>query len=785
MSTALVRIDRFAVGLTDTVLKYRWVILALTLLTALAAGYGGQNLAFESNYRVFFSKENPELAAFEEFQAVYTKNDNVLVVLEPASGDVFTQDVFTAIETITEAGWQTPYVLRVDSLTNFQHTEATGDDLVVEDLVENASALTDEALARVRDIALAEPLLVGQLVTPDARATAVNIVLQYPELALTEVPEVMAVMRDLRDQIEAAHPDIAVHLGGLSALNNAFAESGQNDVITLIPAMYLILLAALVVVTRSITGTVATLFVILFSTVIAMGVGGWFGVGLTPISASAPTIILTLAIADSVHILVSVRSAMREGKDKRTALIEAMRINFLAVSITSITTIIGFLALNFSDSPPFWHLGNITAVGIAAAWVLSVTLLPAVVSLLPMRVKPADTDQGTRAMSAFAGFVINRWKVLLPATAAFSVVLIALMPTLEFNDEFTKYFDERVEFRRDSDAISPYFGVYQIEFSVPAEGPGGINEPEFLTALEGFTAWAREQPGVSHVYSLADIMKRLNKNLNADDPDFYRIPEDRELAAQYLLLYELSLPYGLDLNDRINIDKSATRVTATLNDVSTREAKAFINGAQDWLRENAPEYMLTRPTGASVMFTYITDRNVQNMIRGTLIAVAAIAVVMMLALRSFGMGLMSLIPNSLPILATFGAWAVLVGTVGFSVATVAAVSLGIVVDDTVHFLTKYLRGRRERGLSVADAVRYSFETVGWAIVVNTIVLVIGFAWLATSSFKLNADMGLMTALAITLALILDFLLLPALLLWGARFSKTQGASDAQDTALPA
>ncbi len=256
--------------------------------------------------------------------------------------------------------------------------------------------------------------------------------------------------------------------------------------------------------------------------------------------------------------------------------------------------------------------------------------------------------------------------------------------------------------------------------------------------------------------------------MHGDDATFHRTPSDRALSAQYLLLYELSLPYGLDLNDRINIDKSASRVTATLGRTTTADTKAFLTRVDSWMESNLPSYMQAEPTSASVMFAYIAERNVRNMITGTLIAIFAIALIMMFALQSVRLGALSLIPNGLPILTTFGAWAILVGTVGFSVATVASISLGIVVDDTVHFLSKYVRARNERGLTTEDSIRYAFRNVGVAIIVNTIILVTGFLVLTTSSFKLNVDMGLMTVITIVFALILDFLFLPALLLLGKR-----------------
>jgi len=759
------RTDIFATRLSEFVLAWRWPVILISLLATILIATGAQQLTFASNYRVFFSAANPELTAFEAFQGTYTKNDNFLIVLEPADGDVFTGKTLAVVEKLTEDAWSIPYTSRVDSITNFQHTHAVGEELIVEDLVRNAETLGQAELDARREIALAEPLIRNQLLTENADVTAVNVILQYPEQDVTEVPEAANYVRELVAQIEAENPDINVVISGVSMLNNAFSESGLIDMATLVPIMYLVLLIVMMVVVRSVSATAATLLVILFSTLTAMGMAGFMGIALTPISASAPTVILTLAIADSIHILISMRVAMLGGLSKHDAIVDGIRTNFLAVTITSLTTIVGFLALNFSDSPPYHHLGNITAIGIGFAWLFSLTLLPAVVSLLPMKApKPRQRQSDTARMEKLADLVIAHSKKFLFGSLAVTLAIIAMMPTLQFEDQWVEYFDQRLEMRRDNDVALQHFGMYPIEFSVPSGEPGGISNPDFLATLEEFTDWIREQPGVTHVYSLTDIMKRLNKNLNEDDPAYYRLPDNRELSAQYLLLYELSLPYGLDLNDRINIDKSATRVTATLRDLTTSETKSFLTAAETWLQENAPPAMHTRATGAQVMFTFIAERNVESMVGGSGIAVAAIALIMILTLRSFGLGLLSLVPNSLPILATYGAWAILVGTVGFSVASVAAVSLGIVVDDSVHFLTKYLRGLRQRGLSREDAVRYAFRTVGVAIVVNTIVLAAGFAVLATSTFKLNSDMGLMTAIAIVFALILDFLLLPALLL---------------------
>jgi predicted RND superfamily exporter protein len=460
------------------------------------------------------------------------------------------------------------------------------------------------------------------------------VVLQYPEKSLSEVPEAIARARAIQTQIRSEHPGLNVYLTGVSALNNAFAEVGTEDMGALVPVMFTIILALTFLIIRSLAATFVTLLVILFSITVGMGAAGFLGISLTPISASAPIVILTLAIADSIHILVSLRSAMREGLDKTAATVEALRLNFMPVSITSLTTIIGFASLNFSDSPPFWHLGNITAIGITAAWLLSVTLLPAVISLLPMRFKPVNQKPGHQPfMDRLADFVIGNRKRLLAVVGAFALALVAFIPTLQLNDQWIGYFSTNIDFRNDSDAAVEHFGLYPIEFSVPANGPGGVSEPEYLSLLDEFAAYLRSQPGVTHVYSFSDIMKRLNKNLHGDDQNHYRIPVDRELSAQYLLLYEISLPYGLDLNDRLNVDKSASRVTATLAEVTSNETKAFLKSANAWLDANAPDYMQSKPTSAQVMFTYIAERNMQNMVGGTVAAILAISLIMILGSR--------------------------------------------------------------------------------------------------------------------------------------------------------
>jgi len=747
------------------VLRHRWWLILATLVLIPLAASGGRFLTFTTNYRVFFSADNPQLLAFEKLENTYTKNDNVMFVLAPADGDAFSRTTLAAVEALTKKAWQIPYSIRVDSVSNFQHTYADGDELVVRDLVTDAPTLSDEDLQRIRSIALNEPLLAKRLMSARGDVTGVNVTVQLPgKDSSSENPEVVAYARRLADEVRQAYPEIEVRLIGMVMMNHAFTEASQDDIQTLVPLSFAVMLTCLALLLRSLTSTLATLLVIGFSIVTAMGLGGYLGLPLTPPSASAPTIILTVAVANSVHILVTFLHGMRGGMAKEEALTESLRINLQPVLLTSLTTALGFLSMNFSEVPPFRHLGNLVAMGVTASFFLAVTFLPAVMSLLPVRVRTVQNGPDV-LMAGFAEFVVRRRRPLLWGMTIFIVTLIAFVPRNELNDIFVHYFDKDIVFRQDVDfATERLTGMYQIEYSLESGAPGGISDPGFLQDAAAFAAWYRQQPEVEHVNTLTDTLLRLNKNLHGDDPAWYRLPDERNLAAQYLLLYEMSLPYGLDLNNQINVDKSAMRVTVTTKTLSSNDMLALEQRAQAWLANHATHIGHADGSGTILMFAHIGKRNILSMLLGTTVALMLISLLLVIAFRSVKIGLISMVPNLVPAAMGFGLWGMLVGEVGLALSVVAGMTLGIVVDDTVHYLSKYLRARREKGLGPADAVGYAFTSVGRALLVTSIVLITGFLILALSSFQLNAGMGLLTAIVIALALAADFLLLPPLLM---------------------
>lgn len=760
---------------TQGVTRFGWIISILTLVIVLLAAVGGKNLFFNNDYRIFFSPEDPRLQAFENLQNTYTKNDNVLIVLAPKDGIVFKSDTLAAVEDLTERAWKTPYSMRVDSLSNYQHSESIEDDMSVGDLYEEAKSLSAADIQRIKSIVLSEPLLVHRLISEKSHVTALNITMEFPpeiendkgEMVAADPTqqgmEVVTSVRALQDYVKQTYPDLDVYLSGIVMMNNAFGEATIYDMSHLLPLAILLILVMVFLLLRSITGTVITLVVILFSVISAFGLAGWLGIELSSPVMSAPIIILTLAVADCVHILSTWLTEIRNGSDKKAAMRESLRVNFMPVFLTSITTAIGFLSLNSSDSPPFGDLGNVAAMGVMIAFVLSITLLPALATILPVSVKPRESKTH-KIMNSVAEWVIAKQKTLLIGGGLLALLLIALIPRNELNDVFVEYFDERIEFRTDTDFIVENLtGIYYVDYSIETKESGNISEPQVLADIKKFVDWLETQPEVIHVNTVTDTFRRLNKNMHGDDESFYKLPDSRELAAQYLLLYEMSLPFGLDLNNQIDIDKRSTRISVTLETLSTKQILNFEERVDQWMLQNIPE-LRTVGASPSIMFAHIGMKNIISMLTGTTIALILISLILVLALKSWRYGLLSLIPNLVPAGIAFGIWSLIDGEIGLGLSVVTAMTLGIVVDDTIHFLSKYLRARREKGLSAEDAVRYAFSTVGIALWVTSVALIAGFLVLSTSAFKLNSGMGLLTAIVIAIALIVDFFLLPPLLI---------------------
>ncbi|EPP4132788.1 efflux RND transporter permease subunit [Vibrio vulnificus] len=763
--------------------RFSFWTLIISLMAIVATAMGAKNLYFRGDYNIFFDGSNAQLQAFDEIQTTFAKTDNIALVLAPKSGDVFDQRTLTQIQEMTEQAWQVPYSSRVDSLANYQHTEAVDDDLLVEDLLYQSYPLTAERIAKVRAVAMSEPLLVNALVSEKGDVAVINITMQMPGVDETaEVNEVVAYVEQMLSHYRAEYPDVTIYKAGIIAMNHSFAMAAQNDSATLVPTMLLVILVFLTLMLRSFLSVLATLVVIIGAIVATLGIVGWAGMFLHVASVNVPTLIMTLAVADCVHVIASMRHFMRQGMPKSQAIHRSVTLNFVPIVITSVTTAIGFLMMNMSDSPVLRDFGNLSALGVMIACVLSVSLLPALLNLLPVRFSAKQAAKSSDIMDKLADLVVHRRNVLLPLSIVVIAGSAALIPYNKVNDESVKYFDTSSEFRQAADFMEQRIGgMTTMSIAIKTHQSQGIASPEFLEVLGEFTRWLREQPETDHVASLSDIYKRLNKNMHGDDSAYYALPAERELAAQYLLLYEMSLPFGLDLNNQVNVDKSSVKLQLTVKNLGSVELVALEERIYQWFASHAPRYQVVA-SSPSLMFAHIGETNMASMLSTLPITLILISALMIFALRSWRLGVISLVPNIAPAVIGFGLWALISGEINLGLSVVVTLTLGIVVDDAVHFLAKYQHARKE-GQNAEQAVRYAFHTVGRALWITTVVLVAGFSVLAMSQFRLNSDMGQLSAIVIFVALVIDFVLLPSLLMRfdTAEYAQLEAAQEPNTT----
>ena len=760
------------------IINHPWVCIFITLAWVAMSGYGMRFMEFNNDSRALFADDNKGMQSLVELEDRFSKDDNVIIIVRPHNGDVFTRDNLKLLQQLTDAAWAIPKTQRVDSLTNFQHTQVDGDELNVLDLVGDVDGLSDEELQHIKRIALAEPNLVKNVVSESGHAASVAVTVITDDRRGQDAPMIMEYVENLRDQIVKEHPNVDIMLSGIVAFKSASRSTTENELSSTSIYSGLAILFCLFIMLRSIVSVIQTMLVIILSIVIAMGTIVWFGVEITPVMGGAPAIILTLAVADSIHLLISYQHQIRSGASKQQAVYESLRINTQPVFLTSLTTAIGFLFLNSSESPPFADMANMVSIGVMAAWFLSVVFLPAMLVVLPQQTfRGGDHDH--RIMDGFADFVVDHRKPVFIVSSTVFLILALLSAKNEFNDVWMEYFDETYEVRRATEfMVNELTGNHRLQFAFPSGEPSGIMEPAYMQGLDRFAQWARQQPEVEYVSSFSDTIKRLNRDMNGGDPSFYQIPAQRDLISQYTLMFQMSLPFGLGLENQIDMDQSSVRVNVLLGGVCSNEILAFEQRADQWIADNLPSYMQVRGVGFDLLLGELSYQNGQGMLVGTALALVVVSLLLVVALRSVKYGLLSMLPNLFPAIISFGIWALIDGQIGISVSIVACMTLGIVIDNTVHFLSKYTRAKEEGQLSSIEATRYAFKTVGIALVATTLVISANFGMMSFSHYYPNASMGMLTAITVAVALAVNFLFfVPMLLFVDHRDNQGKSSTD--------
>jgi len=743
------------------IISHKIKTLVITLILILLISSGIRFLETPSGYRGFVENDFPEYQKILNLEEKYGMIDTLSFLIKPKNGTVFQKDVLQLIHELTEISWKTPYSTRVSSLTNYQFTTVEGDDLDISDFVKDVSLLTDSDLQELQTIALQEKSIVNFILSENSKVTFVNINLDIP--IGTGFDDPIKFADDQKKIFFEKYPDILVLVAGSAQFSHNFQTTAQSDAQTMYPGFLFLIIILAYILLRSAIASLLSLIIIFLSILPSLGTVGWMGYEAQPPLIIAPIIILTIALAHSIHILSIALTNISEGMSKEKSIISSIKINFVPVFLTSFTTAIGMAGINFGKIPAISDMANTVVIGSAFSFLTSIILLPVLFMLLP--IKPhGKATLVFGFLEKLSKLLINYKYYIIVFIGLITIYLSTLLPNLYFDDEFDSYFDRVEEWKEVKDIVNKEFGSSFFIFSdLPSQKTDGITSPEYLNDLQKFASWLDSLEEVAVTTTVVDVIKTLNQNMNGGSKEYYTIPDNKALNAQYFLLYEFSVPYGMDLKNQITANKSDSRVLIRMNMFTSREGIELKEKVDKWLTDNMPYYNSPGVAGIPIMMPYVYQENTKGLMRGLAFSFTFIILVIGLSLKSLRFGLISIVPNIIPFVLAYGILALFTNILTFSHTVAVIISLGLVVDATIHFMTKF-KSATSQNLSVNDAIKYCFKYVGYPIIVASLCLFSGFLFLLQSDFMTNFILGGMCSLIILIALIIDLLVLPALIL---------------------
>ena len=757
--------------LAETIIRYRPLCIIISLLILAGLAQGLSKINFNPDINAFFPENDTLTTSHLSIEDTYSSMDNAVIGIGVKEGTVFTNEVLSLIEDLTERAWKTPHSLRVDSLSNYSYVSADGDDLYIEPFLEGSSTYDLKTLKEKELIIEEEELAYGAIISKDKKTSLINIVFDPPRKDIeAEYQESLNYVLGFLEEARKNHPEVDLIISGIVYMEYQSPMLLKAQMPKLMPTAILVILLTLFLLLRSLVAVAGSFLVILMSVVSAMGSIGFMSGDIAQPFIMVPILIATLAVADCVHLFTLYFQNLDSSRKSKEAMLESLKLNLQPLFLTSLTTAIGFLSLNLAPVEPLRGIGNGVAVGVFLAFIFTVLLLAPIVSYF--NVKQSKNINFQKNIARKLGrFSIKNYKRLLVIVPVISCFLMAFIPLNKTNDNPLEFYSERyTTSAADSKWISQRIGgTFPVSYELYSQGI--VSDPEFLREVDKFSEWLASNKEVLHVSSLSKIMKNLNKTLHGKQEEWNIIPTEPDLSAQYLFFYEMSLPYGLDLTNSISQNKESIKLVASLKELGSLEYREFAKRVENYASQNMPEDMVSIGTGTRPIFAFMSNMLITQLIYALGIGIVLITATIILFFRSLRYGMLTSVTNLLPIGVAFGIWAIVSGEISMLVGIGMGTTLGIIVDFTVHFLSKYLHARRQKNLSAEEAVEYAFETVGFALIITSFSLILGFLVLLQAFFIPIHGFVLFSSIAFLSALIIDLLLFPALLItWDKRYN---------------
>lgn len=732
--------------------KYKMIILITVIVALLSISL--KDLAYEGSYRIWFDKESKIMQDYDNFRTTFSGDDAFAVAFKDENG-IFSKKAIETILHLTQEFKKIDGVRRVDSLTNYQYISSEDDDIIVEDFLYESENLDTKKL-----LALQDRLIQGQLISKDALTTMLAVRLSSSTGADEEVNiYVMEKIQEIlkREELSSGY---TFYLTGAPAITASLVNISQGDAMILMPLAVVVVVTLLFLIFRSFIGVLIPSVVIVLTFLSVLSIQMILGYKLNNFTVNIPSFVTAIAIADAMHLYLAWIYYKMKGMNNKDAVTIALRTNILPIGLTSFTTAIGFASLGLSAIEPISTLGVAVTTGAVIAFVLSITIAPAILLTLDnnYKVKPIrffnllDTK-------GYGAFIVKNDKKIVSVFMVLFIVVAYGLNYLKVDSNSIKYFTEDTVVRSGSNFIEKNLtGSMIYEIILDSKKAEGVKNPQFLNTIIKFEDEFRAKfDNVRFTTSLKDIVIRMQEVLN--DTATTPIPKEQNLVAQYLLLYSMSLPQGMEINDQIDTTEQFLRLSINVDLVDTSKDLQMIEWIKNWwLRETSYSADVQ---GQTAIFAYMQSSVTDTLIVSISVTLIIVAMTMFLIFRNLKMLWIFIFPNIAPIILVAGIMGYLDISIDVGVAISAAVILGIAVDDTIHFFSKYFDAIQTKDFE--ESIDHIISHSGNAMILTTFILSFTFAIFAVSSFMPNVNFAIVTVSALNIALLLDLILLPALL----------------------
>lgn len=736
--------------------KVSFIILAILL----AAVPGLLKVQADFSYRGYYEDSNPYIKEFDSFKKLFGDDSKLAIIIDTKYQGVISNRTANLLQDLTQEIWKVQDIARVDSLSNYAYIEADGDEILIEPFLEETVYTNDELAVKSKKVDV-DSELYDYLISKNKKATML-IATFKPRQGKSENNAVAILeIRKIIEKYEGKYKDYSFYLAGDGAVTFSFSEISKSDLIKIIPTLFVLIVLILWWSFKSYVAVLSPILIILNTVFVTFGIAGYLDIKYSNIISAIPIIIVAISLADAIHILATYYQKRNSNTDKKEALTYAFQKNLIPTILTTLTTAVGFFSLYSAELLPVKGLGVLGGVGAIFAWIHTYLWLAIFLPMSGEHKQNEKMEKEQRLLDHLASFVFKFPKLISSTLIFASLGSYYISFKNEVNSDPLIYLSENVPFRQATIFMDEKIGgAGGVEVVVDSGAADGIKDPEFASKIDEFGTWLKNREGYTKVISYANILKKMNQVLNQDKEEFYKVPDTSETIAQLLFLYEMSLPEGKDMTNQLTSDYRQLRISGlwTLHDSKTILSE--IEQIEMKLKEMG---LKGKVSGKMPIYHSMNAEIVEIFFTSTLSALIGIMFILMFVFESVKIGIFSLIPNILP-LGFGGMMMYLLGKpLDIGTVIVGAICLGIAVDDTIHFLSQFSYFKKQ-GLDDKIAIRQVFQTTGVALIQTTMLLILGFSSFFLADFVPNFNLGLGTIVILFMALVIDLLLIPALLI---------------------